>query len=149
MGFFTRVKKINQSPLWMPFNPIADEAAQVAGPSPICHSHCSSPAAPAACWQKGLCGHLPTIPGKTSQVSQHWLFQLAGLFGSFLLRWVWMRLQQQAISSAVAEAAHKSAKRGLQGAGAAWRHHLLIRPQSTREGCSDARWVAPGELSSN
>lgn len=99
---------------------------------------------------EGLCGHLPTtIPGRTSQVSQYWLFQLSELFGSFLLRWVWIQLQQQAISSAVAEVGLKSAKRGLQGAGAAWRHHLLIWPQSTWKGCTDTRWVSLGKPSSN
>lgn len=43
------------------------------------------------------------------------------------------------ISSAVAEAALKSAKRGLWGAGTAWRYHLLIWPQSTWKGCTDTR----------
>lgn len=72
----------------------------------------NSPPAPAGCWQKGSCGHLPTSPGRISQVSQYWLFQLSGLFGSFLLSWAWMQLQQQAISSAVAEAALSQQREG-------------------------------------
>lgn len=151
MGFFTRVRKTDpfcRSPS-IPLQMKLCQLHRLLAPAPSAIPTAKSPAAPPACWQKGLCGHLPTIPGRNSQVSQYWLFQLAGLFGSFLLRWVWMQLQLQAISSAVAEAALKSAKRGLQGAGAAGRHHLLIWPQRTPKGCSDTRWVSPREPSSN
>lgn len=148
MGWNYHKSEENRLVLVDPLQSLADEAVsatQVAGPSPICQSHCCSPQLLQPAGRRVCVAISPPSLAEPARLANTDYFNSQG----YLAQFNWGGFGCNYSSSAVAEAALTSAKRGLQGAGAAWRHHLLKWPQSTWKGCTDTRWLSLGEPSSN